>query len=394
MVPAAFPPHISSRRCDMNVAIYPGMFNRDQDGATKCLYELTDTLLTNGFRVGIWALKLTPQKRQDLSLNIISSIPCPIYPDYRIALPNRRLRDQLDRFRPDVMHITVPDLAGVFLMRYAKEKGIPVLTSFHTDFPSYLASYHLDFLSNTMWRYFDWFYNQSEVVLAPTTIIARYLRSHNIKSVKLWSRGIHLTKYSPSFRSESKRRQWGAEKKTVILYCGRFVWYKDLETLINVYEQFQKHMPGEAVFVLAGDGPIKKELQKRMPKAKFPGYLKGEELSTVYASADISLFPSTTEAFGNVVLESLASGVPAVVSNIGGCREIVETATAGFVVPAKNQTLFFGRCLQLIHNRNIYKKFQKNGIRYARQQNWSSINRTVIDEYLRISQYRFREKHA
>jgi glycosyltransferase involved in cell wall biosynthesis len=378
----------------MNIAIYSGMFNRDQDGATKCLYELTDTLLANRFNVGIWALKATPQQKTNLSLHIIPSVPLPIYPDYRIALPNQRVRRQLDQFKPDIIHITVPDLAGIFLMRYARERGIPVLTSFHTDFPSYLSSYHLDFLTGPLWRYFDWFYNQSEVVLAPTGNTALYLQDHNIKRVKLWPRGIHLSKYNPSFRSQALRKRWEAKNRTVILYSGRFVWYKDLDTVIRVYQLFQKQMPGEAVFVLAGDGPIKKELQTRMPQAFFPGYLTGKKLSEVYASADILLFPSCTEAFGNVVLEALASGVPAVVSDIGGCKEIVGKASAGFVVHAKNHRQFYKSCRSLILNQDLYKAFQTNGLLYARRQNWKSINRIVIDEYSRILQAGYNERHA
>ena len=378
----------------MNIAIYSGMYNQDQDGATKCLYELTGTLLANRFKVGVWALKATPQTKTNLSIHIIPSVPLPIYPDYRIALPNHRVRRQLDRFKPDIIHITVPDLAGIYLTRYGRERGIPVLTSFHTDFPSYLSSYHLSFLTDPMWRYLDWFYNQSEVVLAPTGNTARYLQDHNIKRVKLWPRGIHLSKYNPSFRSQTLRKRWGAEQRTVILYSGRFVWYKDLETVIRVYQLFQKLMPGETVFVLAGDGPIKKELQTKMPQAFFPGYLSGKKLSETYASADILLFPSYTEAFGNVVLEALASGVPAMVSDIGGCKEIVEKASAGFVVQAKNHRQFYKSCRQLILNRDIYRAFQSNGLNYARKQNWNSINRIVIDEYLRIARAGLNVRHA
>lgn len=378
----------------MNIAMYPGMFNRDQDGATKCLYELTDTLAANHLNVGIWALEATGQKQRDLKLHIIPSLPLPIYPDYRIAIPNQRIAHQLDRFRPDVIHITVPDLAGIFLMRYARQRGIPTLTSFHTDFASYLASYHLEFLSNPMGRYFDWFYNQSEVVLAPTENVVGYLRAHNIKRVKLWPRGIHLSQYNPSFRSKSLRKRWGAERRTVILYSGRFVWYKDLETVIRVYQMFQKRMPGETVFVLAGDGPIKKELKIRMPQAVFPGYLTGQELSAAYASSDILLFPSTTEAFGNVVLEALASGVPAVVSNVGGCKEIIGNASAGLIAQAKSHCQFYESCRRLILNKTLYKEFQENGLLYARQQNWDSINRIVIDEYMRIARPGYQEKHA
>lgn len=378
----------------MRVAIYAGMFAKNQDGATKALYELTDTLLENHIEVGVWAFKITPQQRKGLSLHTIPSVPLPIYPDYRISLPNPRLKMQFTTFEPDVIHIAVPDMAGAYLMRFARNRGIPVLTSFHTDFPSYLKSYHLGFMYKPAWQYFKWFYNKSRVVLAPTETMIDRLKTHRVHSVKLWSRGIHPDKYNTSFRSESLREKWGARDKKVILYCGRFVWYKDLETFIRVYQRFKKQGPNSVVFVLAGDGPIRDELEHRMPDAFFTGYLHGEELSRVYASSDILLFPSTTEAFGNVVLEALSSGLPAVVSDVGGCREIVEKSGAGLVVKARNANLFYVSCKQLLENPEMYQQFRARGLRYVQERSWANINRRVIDEYLRIKSLKEKQNHG
>ena len=133
-----------------------------------------------------------------------------------------------------VEDITVPDMVGISLMRYAQKKGIPVLTSYHTDFPSYLKSYRLGKFYKPAWRYFKWFYNKSRTVLAPTGEIIGKLKRNGIEHVKLWSRGIDIRKYSRSFRSPALRAAWGADTpdKKVILYSGRFVWYKDLQTFI------------------------------------------------------------------------------------------------------------------------------------------------------------------
>lgn len=378
----------------MKIAIYAGMFAKDRDGATKSLYELTGSLLENNIEVAVWGFKTSPWKRKGLSIHKIPSVPLPIYPDYRISLPTLKLKEQLTRFNPDVIHIAVPDIAGIFLMRFARSKGIPVLTSFHTDFPSYLKSYHLGFLYKPTWWYFKWFYNTARVVLAPTETMIRRLKTHHIRRVKLWSRGIHPHMYNTSFRSESLRDQWGARDKKVILYCGRFVWYKDLETFIRVYQRFKSEGPRNVVFVLAGDGPIRDELERRMPDARFTGYLHGEALSRAYAGSDIFLFPSTTEAFGNVVLEALSSGLPAVVSDVGGCREIVEKSNAGLVVKAGDAALFYKSCRELVENPGLYKRFRSNGLKYAEKHRWEEINRRVIDEYLNIRAADKREKYA
>jgi glycosyltransferase involved in cell wall biosynthesis len=293
---------------------------------------------------------------------------------------------QLREFAPDVIHITVPDIVGISLMRYAQRKDIPVLSSYHTDFPSYLKSYRLGKFYKSAWRYFKWFYNQSHTVLAPTDEIIGKLKSYGIEHVKLWSRGIHLNKYSRNFRAPSLRAAWGAQSrdKKVILYSGRFVWYKDLETFIKVYERFKEHGPHNVAFVLAGDGPIRDELERRMPDAYFSGYLQGEELSRAYASADLLLFPSTTETFGNVVLEAISSGIPAVVSDVGGCKEIISKSGAGLVARAADPDSFYSHCKRIICDTKLYNHMQAKGLKYAEERSWKKINSLVIQEYERI----------
>ncbi|MCI0470189.1 MAG: glycosyltransferase family 1 protein [Candidatus Aminicenantes bacterium] len=376
----------------MKVAIYTGTFKKNQDGATKTLYELVNSLLKNSIDVGVWAFQITPQQREGLCLHKIPSLPLPLYPDYKISLPTPKIKRQIEAFDPDVIHITVPDIVGIFLIRYACAKGIPVLTSFHTDFPAYLKSYRLGIFYKWSWSYLRWFYNKSQVVLAPTDTIIDKLKLNQIKQVRLWSRGIERGRYNTSYRSSSLRARWGATDKRVILYAGRFVWYKDLETFIRVYEIFKKEGPHNVVFVLAGDGPIRSELECRMPDARFTGYLQGTKLSRVYASSDILLFPSTTETFGNVVLEALSSGLPAVVSDVGGCREIVEKSGGGIVAKAGDVTQFYQSCKQLVENRESHETCRLKGLDYVKKCSWTGINNSVIDEYRRLARKRTTQK--
>lgn len=382
------------KKFKMKVAIYAGMFKENSDGAVKTLYELVNTLLLKGIEVGVWGFSITPQERKGLTLTKIISVPLPLYPDYRVTIPNPKLKRQLKKFDPDVIHITVPDLVGIFLMRYARKQGIPVLTSFHTDFPSYLKSYHLGIFYNLAWKTSKWFYNKSRITLAPTEEIIDKLKSKGIKHTKLWSRGIHLDRYSIDFRSQSLRAQWGAKSKKVILYSGRFVKYKDLETFIEVYNLFKERGPGDVLFVLAGDGPTRDELVRRMPDAHFPGYLEGEELSRVYASSDILLFPSTTETFGNVVLEALASGLPAVVSDVGGCKEIIRKSLAGLVAKANDPLDFYQKCKQLVEGETLYKEMQQKGLKFAKKRSWNTINTRVINQYLFLLRSKEKEMSA
>lgn len=370
----------------MKIALYAGMFEENKDGATKALYELVDSLIKKGHEVGVWGFSITPQEKEGLHLHTIPSIPFPLYREYRVTMPSRKLKRQIAEFNPDIIHITVPDLVGVSLMKFARKRGIPVLMSFHTDFPSYLKSFHLGILYKPSWKFFRWFYNNSGVVLAPTEEVARKLEGHGINNVKLWSRGIHLDQFNPKFRSAELREEWGAqdEETRVILFSGRFVWYKDLDTFMDVYDRFKDAGIKNVKFVMAGDGPVRNELNKRMPDAIYPGYLSGEKLSKAYASADLLLFPSTTETFGNVVLEALASGLPSVVSDIGGCQEVVMKSEGGLVAKAEDPDSFFEQCCRLITDVDFYKRLKANGLAYAKERTWENINRKVLDEYEKL----------
>ncbi len=369
----------------MKIAIYAGMYKRNYDGATKTLYELTDSMLLRKIKVGIWAFCLTPQTRPGLSLYKVPSIPLFLYPDYKIAFPFPRLKKQLDAFQPDVIHIATPDLAGIFMVKYAKKNNIPIVMSYHTDFPSYLKSYKIGFLKKSVWNFFKWLYNQAGTVFVPTEEIQRGLAEKRITNTKIWSRGIHTELFNPSFRSNTLRDKWSAKGKKVILYSGRFVWYKDLQTFIDVYRLFKERGPEDIVFVLLGKGPIERELRATMPDAVFPGYLSGKQLGSAYASADVFLFPSTTETFGNVIQEALAAGIPTVVSDRGGCQEIVKSSGGGLIAKAKDAESFYQCCKQLLTKKNLYNRLRSIGLRYAKKKAWKRINDAVIFEYYRIN---------
>ena len=365
----------------MRVAIYSGTFKKEQDGVSKTLYELTESLLKEKIEVGIWSPSITPQERKGLFFFYIPSIPFPLYPDYRLAISVRRIKQQLIEFKPDMIQITVPDIVGTYFLKFATKRNIPVVTSYHTHFPSYLGYYHLSFFLKPGWKFLVWFYNKSDFVYVPTREIARVLENKGVKNVRIWSRGINRERYNPKYRSDDLRRKWKSQDTKVIFYSGRFVWYKDLDVFFKVYELFKARGPANVSFVLAGDGPIKKELEKRMPDAYFTGYLYGEDLSRVYASADIFLFPSTTETFGNVVQEALSSGLPSVVSDIGGCKELIQRSDAGLVAKAKDPYGFYENCKRLVEDEDLYREMKRNGLRFTEEQQWDNINRKLIEEY-------------
>ena len=370
----------------MRIAIYAGMFIQDFDGATKTLFELIRSLHRQQTEVEVWSFSGEPDKQSGVPVHKVPAIPLPFYPEYKFAFPGPSLFRGIRRFKPDLIHLTVPDMIGMGLAIYAKIKRLPLLISYHTDFISYLEERNLWYLSRSWWPILRWFYNSADSFLVPGGESGAKLAGHGIQPASIWSRGLPEGRFSPSFRSESLRRRWGAEGKKVVLFSGRFAWFKGLRVFIQVYNLFKKEKEKNPapVFVLIGRGPLEEDLKNRMPDAVFPGYMTGEDLSAAYASSDILLFPSITETFGNVIQEAIASGLPAVVSDRGGCQEIVRQTGGGLVARAGNGLSFYHECRRLLTDEQFYNRIRTTGLANIKDRNWETVNRVVLDEYQRL----------
>jgi len=370
----------------MKIALYSGTYVKDKDGAVKSIYQLVSSFRKNGHQLNVWSPDVSnADNHNGLTVYKTPAVPLPLYPDYKVGFFNAETRRQLDAFAPDIVHISTPDIIGRAFLLYARKNGIPVASAFHTDFPSYLSYYHLGFAEKYAWKYLTWFYNICDIVLAPNESVRCKLREKNIGNVEIWSRGIDRELFDPLRRSDTLRESWDASGKTVIVYAGRFVLYKDIEIVMKVYERFiESGYSARVKFVLIGSGPEEAEMKRRMPDAIFTGYLTGELLPQAYASGDIFFFPSTTEAFCNVALEAIASGLPAVVSDGGGCRNIIDRSGGGFVARAGDVEDFFVKCLDLHENPERYQELRSLGLAYAESQSWSVVNGVVIDHYRQL----------
>ena len=370
----------------MKIALYSGTYVKDKDGAVKSISQLVSSFRNHGHQVTVWSPDVSLQDNHNgLTVHTVPAIPIPQYPDYKLGFFSTDTKRQLDAFSPDIVHISTPDFVGRKFLLYAKEKSLPLASAFHTDFPSYLKYYRLKFAERPFWKYLTWFYNCCDVVFAPNECVRRKLEDENIRNVAIWSRGVDKELFDPSRRSEKLRSAWNAAGKTVFVFAGRFVLYKDIEVVIKVYERFMEAGYADKVkFVLIGSGPKESEMKQRMPDAIFPGYLTGVELSETYASGDIFLFPSITEAFCNVALEALASGLPVVVSDQGGCRDIVERSGGGLLARSGDVDDFFSKCLELFGNSLRCRELKARGLAFAETKSWSSINSVVLDRYQKM----------
>lgn len=364
----------------MRIAIYCGSFQRNQDGATMTIYRLVDALLAAGHEVGVWAFSITPQERPGLHLFTLPSTPLAVYRDYRVAVATPRMIRALDEFAPDIIQVTVPDMVGTEFVRHAKRNRIPVVATYHTVFPDYFKYYHIGFLTRIGWKLATRFYRRLDAVYAPTEVSTRELRRRGLQNIKIWSRGIDLERFRPALRKKPYRDALAGGRPIVILYSGRLVAYKDVHVLADVYQKFHSGPERPVRFVVAGSGPKMKSLKRRMPEAVFTGYLLGEDLARTYANSDILLFPSPTESFGNVVLEALASGIPAVVSDRGGCQEIIAQSGGGLVARTGIVSDFYDQCRRLIDDPGLRLKMGKRGLEFARGRTWPVLTDWLVKE--------------
>jgi glycosyltransferase involved in cell wall biosynthesis len=192
--------------------------------------------------------------------------------------------------------------------------------------------------------------------------------------------GVDAQMFNPSYRSTEWRRVHDMEGKTVLLFVGRLVWEKDLRTLAATYARLVPGHP-EVVFALAGDGPAREELRQMMPEALFLGHQAGENLSRAYASSDIFIFPSTTETFGNVTLEAMASGLPPVCAREGGAYGFIEPGVTGLLAAPRNPDDLAKQVEYLLRHPERRKDMGRAACTFAQEQRWEKIFQRLFESY-------------
>jgi glycosyltransferase involved in cell wall biosynthesis len=314
----------------------------------------------------------------------VPSFTLPVYKDYKFAMPGMRyFEESLKSFAPDILHINSPCSLGYAAVKYGLRNNIPVVATYHTHFPSYAKYYKIKALENLGWNYLRSLYNKCEAVYVPSQPIMDELSKQGLETIKFLPHGVDAELFNPSFKSLEWKEAIGCKNKKVILYSGRLVWEKDLKVFANTY-RIIKAKRNDAVFVLAGDGPIRSELKELMPDAVFLGYQSGIGLSTAYASSDIFAFPSTTETFGNVTVEAMASGIPPVCVREGGAYGIIKEGITGLIAEPHNAESLAGEITYLLDNDDMRKDIGLNALEYSKTQSWDSIITRLIESYNEI----------
>jgi glycosyltransferase involved in cell wall biosynthesis len=324
-----------------------------------------------------------------------SSLPFPPYPEVRLALMGPGIGQQLDRFQPDVVHLVGPVVNGVGGLVYAERRGIPVLASFHTNLARYAHHYRLGWLEAWVWRALRTVHNRCALTLCPSHAALRDLRQRGFERLRYWSRGVDTRQFAPERASPAWRRQAGVpDGATLLLYVGRLAREKRVADLAPVLARLvgrrsAKPSAGAERVHLAvvGDGPARAELEQELAglPVTFTGYLRGDALATAYASADLFVFPSDTEAFGNVVLEAMASGLPVVAAAAGGLEDLVEHDATGRLYAPGDQADFEAGIRHYLEDPAARRRHGRAGRVAALARTWSRQQRLLLAHYAAVA---------
>lgn len=368
----------------MRVTHFLGTLRPNHDGVTRVAYRLRE-----GFREGFnQHLFVSPDLPDSLDEDMrkVPSIPLPLSTGYRLSVcTTASIRAILEKEPPDIIHMHTPCTLGRAAILAANELGIPVVATYHTHFPTYLSYYRVNYLRPLVWRYLRFLYNRCDAVIIPSQTTLHDLQENGIQNLCHIPHGVDTRLFSPSHRNEEWRKSVGGTDKIIVSFVGRLVWEKNLRLLAETYHQISNKEPFQ--FVIVGDGPAREKLQEMMPGAHFTGFLGPESLPMAYASSDLFVFPSVTETFGNVTVEAMASGLPAICAAAGGACDIVKPGLNG-LLPAPNPTQFARAIEKMATQADYRKQLSLAATLSATEFSWESTVKRYESLYEKVVQSR------
>lgn len=270
---------------------------------------------------------------------LVRGASLPRYPGLKFGLPaTGQLRRHWQAHRPDAIYVATEGPLGWSALRAARQLGIPAATGFHTRFDTYMRDYRLPMLAPVALRWMRHFHNSAQATLVPTRELQVMLDTEGFDNVVRLARAVDTGQFDPCHRDAVLRALWGVgERGVAAIFVGRIAAEKNLGLAVDAFRALQRQRP-EARFIWVGDGPAREALQRENPDFIFCGLQRGEALARHFASADLFVFPSLSETFGNVTLEALASGVPTVAFDYGAARECLRDGLHGAAIPRTDQS--------------------------------------------------------
>lgn len=320
----------------------------------------------------------TPLRDSSLEEVLMRGMPIPRYPELKLGLPSKKtLVKTWTLRRPDVVHIATEGPLGWSALQAAKVLKLPVTSDFRTNFQSYSKHYGVGWLRKPIVAYLRKFHNATACTMVPTKELMRTLNENGFLNLKVVSRGVDTQLFNLQKRDFNLRTSWGADEKTkVLISVGRMAPEKNLEKVLQSYEALRAR--GAPVkLVMVGDGPLREQFQQKYPDIIFPGMLIQSDLAVYYASADLFVFPSQTETFGNVTLEALASGIPVLAFDCAAARDWVQPNVNGWLVAENNPDGFVEKAVSLFQHPEFFDQVTQSTRHQLVHLDWDQIAEQV-----------------
>lgn len=306
----------------------------------------------------------------------IASVPLPLYPDIRLAAPAAaRIAGVIDAFAPDLVHSATEFVIGRLGQLLALRKGIPVTSSYHTDFSRYADAYGAPWLRPSVTRYIGRFHCRSQRVYTPSAPARDDLLRLGVRDAEVWGRGVDIETFHPARRSEPLRESYGDRDTCLLLHVGRLAAEKGVERILEAWAIARSQLPDHSAhLIVAGSGPRERELRHEAPDGiTFLGNLdRRHVLPRLYASCDAFLFASLTETLGLVVLEAMASGLPVIATPAGGVADHLRDGDNGIAFPAGDVGAMAHAIVTIVMDRDRRRALSLGARRTAEELSWSA----------------------
>ena len=396
--PESDPREEDGRALSLRLALFTDTYPPQLNGVSRTLERLVQAVRARGGAARVYtttdpASTTGPGLTGDVWRR--PSLPFWAYPQLRMSVPMLGpAYTDLRAWRPTLVHAATPFGLGLAGRACARSLGVPLVTSYHTSFSEYAAYYHLGVLGTPGWRYIRWFHNGGVRTYVPTRAVMTELAERGFEHLAIWGRGIEVARFNPSHRSAEVRAHLDADDDTIVVaYVGRLAAEKGLDTVLGAMDRLADrakpstvaHAP-RIVFALAGDGPYAaycRRVAPPAPAAHFVGRLEGQTLSAFYASADIFIFPSATDTFGNVLLEAMSSGLPVIAADAGPTRELL-AAGGGLVVPPGDADALARAIVSLAGDPARRSAMARLGAAYAVTCSWDRIFDELVADYRQL----------
>ena len=372
---------------DLRIALFSGNYNYVRDGANQALNRLVGYLLRQGAQVRVYAP--TVDEPAFPATGDLVSVPAFAFPgrgEYRVPLLlSPRVRADLKAFNPNVLQISSPDFAAHRAVTWARHRKIPVLASVHTRFETYFRYYNMAWLEPVVEALLRRLYRRCDALVAPSESMAQVLRDQRMNyDVDIWSRGVDREIFDPAHRSLEWRRSLGiGDDEVLVGFHSRLVMEKGLDVFSETIDELRRKGVKHRTLIV-GDGPARSWLEARLPEAVFAGLMSGKDLGKAVASMDVLFFPSSTETFGNVSLEAMASGLPVVAAAATGSQNLVANGRSGRLIRPGAVYQFAEALRTYIADPDLRRTHGEAGERRSRDFSWDQINQVVVDTYIRL----------